>query len=43
MGGGGGGGEEDFGRQATFWFGTFVMLLAPLGVLFVMTTLKDEC
>jgi len=26
----------------TFWFGTFTMLLAPLGVLFIMTTLKGE-
>ena len=34
--------EEDFGHLATFWFGTFVMLLAPLGVLFVTKTLEDE-
>jgi len=26
----------------TFWFGTFAMLLAPLGVLFVMKTLEDK-
>ena len=34
--------EKHFGCLATFWFGTFAMLLAPLGVLFVMKTLKDE-
>ena len=34
--------EKHFGRLATFWFGTFAMLLAPLGVLFVMKTLEDE-
>ena len=28
--------EKHFGRLATFWFGTFAMFLAPLGVLFVM-------
>ena len=34
--------EKHFGRVATFWFGTFAMLLVPLGMLFVMKTLKDE-
>jgi len=34
--------EKHVGCLATFWFGTFVMLLAPLGVLFVMKTLEDE-
>ena len=34
--------EKHFGCLVTFWFGTFAMLLAPLGVLFVMKTLKDE-
>jgi len=28
--------------MVTFWFGTFAMLLVPLGVLFVMKTLEDE-
>ena len=34
--------EKHFGRLATFWFATFAMLLAPLGVFFVMKTLEDE-
>ena len=34
--------EKHFGRLATFWFGTFAMFLAPLGMLFVMKTLEDE-
>ena len=34
--------EKHFGRLATFWFDTFAMLLAPLGVFFVMKTLEDE-
>ena len=34
--------EKHFGCLETFWFGTFAMLLAPLGVLFVMKTLEDE-
>ena len=34
--------EKHFGRLATFWFGTFAMVLAPLGVLFVRKTLEDE-
>jgi len=34
--------EKHFGCLATFWFGTFAMLLVPLGVLFIMKTLKDE-
>ena len=34
--------NKHFGRLATFWFGTFTMLFAPLGVLFVMKTLEDE-
>jgi len=34
--------EEDFGCLVTFLFGTFVTLLAPLGVLFVIKTLEDE-
>ena len=25
--------EKHFGRLVTFWFGTFEMLLAPLGVV----------
>ena len=33
--------EKHFGRLATFWFGTFAMLLAPLGVFFVIKTLED--
>ena len=32
--------DDDFGHLATFWFGTFAMLFAPVGVLFVMKTLK---
>ena len=32
----------DFGCLATFWLGTFTMLLAPLGVLFIIKTLEDE-
>jgi len=27
---------------AAFWFGTFLKLSVPLGVLFVMKTLEDE-
>ena len=27
--------EKHFGRLATFWFGTFAMLLVPLSVLFI--------
>ena len=34
--------EKHFGRLMTFWFGTFAMLLAPLGVFFVTKTLEDE-
>ena len=34
--------RKHFGRMATFWFGTFAMLLAPLGVLFIMKTLDNE-
>jgi len=34
--------EKHFGHLVTFWFGTFAMLLAPLGVLFVIKTLEDE-
>ena len=34
--------EKHFGRLATFWFGAFAMLLAPLGVFFVMKTLEDK-
>jgi len=34
--------EKHFGRLATFWFGTYAMLLAPLSVLFVMKTLENE-
>ena len=34
--------EKHFGRLATFWFSAFAMLLAPLGVLFVMKTLENE-
>ena len=34
--------EKHFGGLVTFWFGTFAMLLAPMGVLFVMKTLEDE-
>jgi len=34
--------REYFGHLVTFWFGTFMMLLAPLGMLFVMKTLEDE-
>ena len=35
--------EEDFDCcLATFWFGTFVMLLTPRGMLLVMKTLEDE-
>ena len=34
--------EKHFGRLATFWFGAFAMLLAPLGVFFVMETLENE-
>jgi len=30
-GGGGGGGGGHLGRQATFWFGTFVMLFSNTG------------
>jgi len=45
-GGGGGGGEaeeeEDFSRLVTFWLGTFVCFLVPLGFLFIMKTLEDE-
>ena len=33
--------EKHFGRLVTFWFGTFAMLLAPLGVFFVIKTLED--
>ena len=34
--------QQHFGRLVTFWFGTFAMLLVPLGVFFVMKTLEDE-
>ena len=34
--------EKHFGCLVTFWFGTFAMFLAPLGMLFVMKTLEDE-
>ena len=34
--------EKHFGRLMTFWFGTFAMLLAPLGVFFVLKTHEDE-
>ena len=34
--------EEEEDRLATFWFGTFAMLLAPLGVSFVMKTFEDK-
>jgi len=34
--------EKHFGRLVTFWFGTFAMFLATLGVFFVMKTLEDE-
>jgi len=34
--------EKHFGRLVTFWFGTFAMLLAPLGAFFIMKTLEDE-
>ena len=34
--------EYNFGCLATFWFGTFVMLFAPMGVLFVIKALEDE-
>ena len=34
--------EKHFGHLVTFWFSTFVMLLVPLGVLFVMKTLEGE-
>jgi len=34
--------EKHFGRLVTFWFSTLAMLLAPLGVLFVMKTHEDE-
>ena len=34
--------EKHFGGLVTFWFGTFAMLLAPMGVLFVMKTLENE-
>jgi len=35
--------EKHFGRLVTFWFSTFAgCFLAPLGVLFVMKTLKNE-
>jgi len=35
--------EDDFGCcLATFWFGTFVILLTPRGMLLVMRTLEDE-
>jgi len=34
--------KTDFGRLVTFWFGTFAMSFALLGVLLVMRTLKDE-
>jgi len=29
-------------KKRTFWFGTLMMLLAPLGVLFIMKILEDE-
>ena len=32
--------EEE--KKNTFWFNTFVMLFAPLGVLLIMKTLEDE-
>ena len=34
--------EKHFGRLATFWFSAFAMLLASLGVFFVMKTLENE-
>ena len=34
--------EKHFGRLVTFWFGTFAMLLASLGVFSVMKTLEDK-
>ena len=34
--------EKHFGCLATFWFGSFAMLISTLGVLFVMKTLEDE-
>ena len=34
--------EKHFGRLATFLFGTFAMLLAPQGVLFIMKTFEGQ-
>jgi len=34
--------EKHFGCLVTFWFGTFAILLAPLGAFFAMKTLEDE-
>ena len=33
--------RKTFGLLVTFWFGTFGMLFAPLGMLLVMKTLED--
>jgi len=34
--------NKHFGHPATFWFGIFAMLFAPLGMLFIMKTLEDK-
>jgi len=34
--------KKHFGCLVTFWFGTFMCISAPLGVLFIMKILEDE-
>ena len=34
--------EEDFGRLATFWFGTFAMLFSATGCVARHKTLENE-